>query len=82
MKCGNLGNFTNNRLEAINKHIKTVVKKRSSLLEFLEKIFIWLQSHNNENDFKTAHALFKRPVVMLDISGDEKDYISFLMPEP
>lgn len=83
MNCGNLGNYTNNRLESINKHIKTVVKKRSSLVDFLEKFFIWIQSHNHENDSKTAKALLKRSVVVMSfISDDEKQFMSILMPEP
>lgn len=73
---GNLENFTNNRLESINKHIKTVVKKRSSMLEFFYKFFIWIQSHNQENDAKTAKALLKRPVLMAWISEDETSYLS------
>lgn len=63
-------------------YIKTVVKKRSSLLEFLNKICLWIQSHNHENDFQAAKDLLKRPVIMSDMSDDEKEYISFLMPEP
>lgn len=82
MNVGNLGNFTNNRLESINKHIKTVVKKRSSLIDFLEKFFILVQSHNHENDAKTAKALLKRPNINSLISDNEKEYFTFLMPEP
>lgn len=82
MNCETLGNFTNNRLESINKHIKTVVKKRSSLVDFLDNFFIWIQSHNQENDTKTARALLKRPVLMDSIREDEESYLSILMPEP
>lgn len=81
MTCGNLGNYTNNRLESINKHIKTVAKNRSSLLEFLETFFTWIQSNNHENDFQTANALLKLAtciVIMSDISDDEKQSVHII----
>ena len=83
MCVGNLLNFTNNRLESINKHIKSVVQKRSSLLSFLKDFFIWLNSHNFEIDSTTAEAILKCPVFRHKLSHKSlAEYQNYLMTEP
>ena len=55
--------------------------KRSSLLEFLKKFFIWIQSHNKESDYKTAQAVLKTPVVTKEMPDHLERYMHYLMPE-
>lgn len=80
MNACNFFNFTNNRLESINKHIKSVVQKRSSLLTFLTDFFVFLTSHNKESDKKTSNSLLKIPVNQVVPDGLE-EYAALLMPE-
>ncbi|XP_036342833.1 uncharacterized protein LOC118752089 [Rhagoletis pomonella] len=82
MRDQNLGNFTNNRLESINKHLKAVIPKRSSQLQFLGSFFVWLQFHNNESDYKTSNAFLKQPVDATNLLLDEKKFMAILMPIP
>ena len=82
MKKSNLYNFTNNRVESINKHIKTVVKKRSSLKNFLHYFFVWIMSHNYESDDKISKALMKRPVLLSERPEYLLSYMEYLLPEP
>ncbi len=39
-RVGTLGNRTNNRLESVNKHVKSVVQRFSSLLQFFKDLDI------------------------------------------
>lgn len=78
---GNLGNFTNNRVESINRAIKRVIKKRSTLQSFLTSFWIWIESHNTENDDLTAKAVLKRPVVTTEMPDALLKYMSLLFPE-
>lgn len=78
MHCGNLGNMTNNRLESINKQIKSVVEKRSSLLEFLKHFFQWLRSHNFETDCKISKLFLKKPILSDNTGACEQKYIVYL----
>lgn len=58
----NLGNLTNNRLESINQKLKQIIKKNSSLMDFLTNFFIWEESHLVQDDFKMQDTYSSRPV--------------------
>jgi zinc finger SWIM domain-containing protein 3 len=52
-----LSQNTTNRLENVNKHIKAVVTKFSSLPEFFSSFFLYLDSMRDEKNHRTAHML-------------------------
>ncbi len=49
---GNFLNGTNNRLESLNAKLKSVVSRHSSLEEFVEKFFVFLQVLREERIIK------------------------------
>ncbi|XP_043267667.1 uncharacterized protein [Venturia canescens] len=80
MTDGNLKNMTNKRLESMNGKIKQVVQKNSSLVEFINKFFGWLRSHNFEANAKLAKAFLKVPVEPYSAETDEYKFKRYLMP--
>lgn len=61
-KTGNFLNGTNNRLEALNQKLKSVITKYSSLEEFIEKFFLILRVMRSESDTIKLHLLHAQKV--------------------
>ncbi len=76
--CGNFLNFTNNRLESINGKLKQVIKRYSSLEEFIEKFFIILTALRTERDHKAAIMYQKVKVHPFPLDSPQSDYSRFL----
>lgn len=77
MNEGNLGTYTNNRLESINSKIKQVIPKNSSLVDFIKLFFEWLHSINFETDAKVAK-MFLKQKVNSDLNIIEQQYKNIL----
>ncbi|KAH9360148.1 hypothetical protein HPB48_009590 [Haemaphysalis longicornis] len=56
-----LNNTTNNRLEAINDKLKSVIKPHTSLEEFLPALFAVQHALPDERDQKAVNSVYKRP---------------------
>lgn len=54
------GNFTNNRTESMNSHIKKFIPLGCTLCDFFEDFFLWLNSRNDEQRLKMSKRLIKR----------------------
>lgn len=78
---GNLGNYTNNRLESVNGKIKQLVQKRSDLMTFIRDFFKWLDHHNVENDRKASKNFTERAVDFENFNDVEKQYARYLTRE-
>ncbi|XP_022165268.1 protein FAR1-RELATED SEQUENCE 5-like [Myzus persicae] len=63
----NFLNFTNNRTESLNRNLKSVIRKLSSLEEFLTNFFIELHIERTERDHKAIKSIHKIPVISNDI---------------
>lgn len=59
----NFLNFTNNRTESLNRNLKSIIKKLSSLQEFLENLFVELQIERTERDHRAMKTIHKLPVI-------------------
>ena len=52
-----LSQHTTNRLESLNKHIKSVISKFSNLPVFFDHFFIFLDSYRDERDYRALRML-------------------------
>lgn len=59
LQVGNFLNTTSNRIESINSKLKSVITKFSSLEEFLDKLYVIIDSMKLERDSKTANHFLK-----------------------
>ncbi|KAF0703489.1 protein FAR-RED IMPAIRED RESPONSE 1-like, partial [Aphis craccivora] len=66
--CNNFLNFTNNRTESLNRNLKSIIKKLSSLQEFLEYFFVELQVERTERDHRAIKTIHKLPVINSEIA--------------
>ena len=73
-----LGERTNNRLESINRKIKSVCSHHANLTKFFDYIFIVLTTLRNERDHNIIMALIKNPVATF--SDVEKSFSDLLTP--
>lgn len=76
--CGNFLNFTNNRLESINGKLKQVIKRYSSLEEFINKFFVILNVLRTERDHKAAVMFQKVKVSPFPVESPEGEYSKLL----
>lgn len=70
----NFLNVTNNRIESLNQKIKSVVKRYSTLENFVEHIFVLIVTLNSERDHKAAYTYHKVPVVHHEKNSPEYFY--------
>ena len=77
-ECGSFLNMTNNRLGSINEKLKQVINHHSSLQEFIDKLFIILQSLQTERDHKAALTFHKTNVFLFSKNSDERRYCQLL----
>lgn len=73
------GNYTNNRVEAINHEIMQVVKQYAPLQEMFSDLLIVLNSLHLEPDQRAMEALLKAPVVR-NLTSYEEEYCNILTP--
>ncbi|XP_037282544.2 zinc finger SWIM domain-containing protein 3-like [Rhipicephalus microplus] len=57
----NFNNTTNNRIESLNAKLKSVIKKNSSLEEFVCSLFTVLNALSDERDHRALTSISKRP---------------------
>ncbi|KAL1472594.1 hypothetical protein MTO96_039225, partial [Rhipicephalus appendiculatus] len=57
----NFNNTTNNRIESLNGKLKSVIKKNSSLEEFVCSLFTVLNALSDERDHRALTSVSKRP---------------------
>lgn len=60
-QVSSFNNTTNNRLECLNAKLKSVVKRNSSLEDFVKLLFATLKAVSDEHDHKEAMCIYKRP---------------------
>lgn len=72
------GTRTNNRLENMNKQLKSVIEKYSVFKKFIKNFFILISNHRNNIAVELATDLNKIPTKFL--TNDEKEYYNFLLP--
>ncbi|KAJ8966430.1 hypothetical protein NQ314_003528 [Rhamnusium bicolor] len=68
---GSFLNTTNNRLESINSKLKQVIRKNSSLEDFIESLFVIIHSLEIERDYKAVYQFQKRSVTTYEPASDE-----------
>ncbi|KAL1487793.1 hypothetical protein ABEB36_015548 [Hypothenemus hampei] len=79
---GSFLNTTNNRIESINSKLKQVIKKNSSLEDFVESLFVVIHSLETERDFKAIYQFQKRDIITYSPTSDEKKFLDYLTNEP
>lgn len=77
-KSGSFLNSTNNRLESINAKLKQVIKRHSSLKDFITSLFIIIQSLRLERDHKAATMIQKVKVCPFEKGSAEAKYSEVL----
>lgn len=73
-KSGSFLNSTNNRLESINAKLKQVIKRHSSLKDFVTSLFTIIQSLRLERDHKAATMIQKVKVCPFEKESAEAKY--------
>jgi len=71
-------NTTNNRLERLNGQLKEVIGRETFLEEFIDKLYIVLNSLRNEHDHRTALQFQKVPTVSHQRGSSEDLYSQLL----
>ena len=77
-KSGSFLNSTNNRLESINAKLKQVIKRHSSLKDFITSLFTIIQSLRLERDHKAATMVQKVKVCAFEKGSPEAKYYEVL----
>ncbi|XP_043271633.1 uncharacterized protein [Venturia canescens] len=67
----NFLNITNNRLESLNAKVKSVVKRYTTLEDFVRSFFILVMCLNDERDHKAAYTYQKIAVQAFDAESPE-----------
>ncbi|KAH9371185.1 hypothetical protein HPB48_005655 [Haemaphysalis longicornis] len=75
----NFNNTTNNRIESLNGKLKSVIKRNSSLEEFVPSLFTVLNALGDERDHKALTSISKRPC-QPSPDPDERMYEEALTP--
>ena len=80
IKCvaGSFLNSTNNRLESLNGKLKQVIKRYSTMEEFITNLFIAITSIRTEQDHEAALLYQKVKIYPFSDSSPEAKYSVFL----
>lgn len=70
---GSFMNTTNNHLERLNGHLKAVIKRNSSLEEFLDKFYVVMTSLRSEHFHKVAYE-FQKAKSSKHVPNPQKTY--------
>ncbi|XP_064462149.1 tigger transposable element-derived protein 6-like [Ornithodoros turicata] len=70
----NFLNSANNRLESLNRDLKSVIKRFSSLEDFVDGLFAVLMNRNDSCDNKAAQAIHKRKVLTFAEEAEQQYY--------